>query len=68
MILRPAPRAYSAEDQGALRDAVRRADGDNLKRGRDLDLGPARLILTSPDGSRFALTVDNAGNLAAAAV
>lgn len=44
------------------------ADKQNYKRDRDLEIGDNRVILTSPNGSRYALTVDNAGVLSAIAV
>lgn len=34
-----------------------------LKGGAEIEVSDGRVILTSPDGSRFELTVDNAGNL-----
>ena len=37
------------------------ADSMNYKRDRDVEMSNNRLILTSPNGSRYALTVDNAG-------
>lgn len=42
---------------------VELADRMNYKRDRDLEIGQNRVILTSPNGSRYALTVDNAGAL-----
>lgn len=47
---------------------VELADKQNYKRDRDLEIGDNRVILTSPNGSRYALTVDNAGVLSAIAV
>ena len=47
---------------------VEQADKQNYKRDRDLEIGDNRVILTSPNGSRYALTVDNAGVLSAIAV
>ena len=44
------------------------ADRYNLKRDRDNDVGRGRIILKSPDGTRYAITVDNAGALSASAV
>lgn len=44
---------------------VEMADRMNYKRDRDLEIGQNRVILTSPNGSRYALTVDNAGVLSA---
>lgn len=40
---------------------IEQADAMNYKRDRDLEIGDNRVILTSPNGSRYALTVDNAG-------
>lgn len=40
---------------------IEQADATNYKRDRDLEIGDNRVILTSPNGSRYALTVDNAG-------
>lgn len=69
LILRPAPETYSQDDQAALRDALRREDGKNLKRGRDIEVaGGMRLILTAPDGGQWAVEVDNGGNLSTSAV
>lgn len=68
MILRPAPKTYSEGDQTALRDALRRADADNLKRGRDLEIGKARLILVSPGGLQFAVVVADDGSLSTTAL
>jgi len=47
---------------------VEMADNMNYKRDRDLEIGQNRVILTSPNGSRYALTVDNAGVLSAVAI
>ena len=44
---------------------VEQADRMNYKRDRDLEIGQNRLILTSPNGSRYVITVDNAGVLSA---
>lgn len=43
-------------------------DEKNWKRGRDIELARGeRLILRSPDGTRYALVVDNAGALSTVA-
>ena len=56
MILPAAPGAYDRVDQTKLRDALQRADGETLKRGRDVELGAGRLILTDTvTGQRYAL-------------
>lgn len=42
---------------------IEMADEKNYKRDRDLEIGQNRIILTSPNGSRYALTVTDAGVL-----
>ncbi len=64
-----APQAYSAENEqrfrarvGAEIDKMRRSDGDvELAKGQ-------RAILRSPNGARWALSVDNAGAVTAVAL
>ena len=51
----------STEDQ--RNRLIERADAQSLKRGQDIEVGDARLILRAPNGTRYALTVDNAGVL-----
>lgn len=48
---------------GEWRREIERADRNNLKRGRDIEAGAGRVILTSPNGTRYALTVANDGTL-----
>lgn len=60
---RPADRVVSE-----IARQVELADAMNYKRDRDLEIGDNRVILTSPNGSRYALTVDNAGVLGTALV
>ena len=58
MILGSAPAAYDRADQAALRDALQRADAESLKRGRDVELGRGRLIVTDEaTGLRYALAM-----------
>lgn len=66
-MLPTAPAQYSAEDQRRLRGEIDRQDKQNLKRGRDIELASERLIIRSPNGTRYALTVSNAGVLSATA-
>ena len=56
---------YSQQDQDRLRTDLEVADLENFKRGRDLEIGAGRIILTSPNGTRWVLTVSNAGALSA---
>jgi hypothetical protein len=66
----------------ARRDAeLTRADEANHKRGRDLEVGavamtppdptkvkPIRLILSSPNGTRWSITVDDTGVISGVAI
>lgn len=47
---------------------IEQADARNHKRGQDVEIGEGRLILTSPDGTRFAIEVDNAGTITATSI
>lgn len=54
---------------GALPDDVTRtleaADNENHKRGRDVEIGQSRMVLTSPNGTRHTITVTDAGLIVA---
>jgi hypothetical protein len=39
------------------------ADKQNVKRGRDIEMGAGRIILTSAGGVRVAIETDDTGNL-----
>lgn len=69
-MLLPSPTlAYNMMDQSQMRAEIEREDGQNWKRGRDIELAQGeRLILRSPDGARWALAVDNAGVLSAVSI
>jgi hypothetical protein len=63
MSLRVPPPTYS---QIAMADLVRALDAQdqqNHKKGRDIYVAPGRLILTSANGTRYVLTVSDAGAL-----
>jgi hypothetical protein len=49
------------KDMTEMARQIEQADSMNYKRDRDVEMSNNRLILTSPNGSRYALTVDNAG-------
>lgn len=57
------PADYSPGWQARQNTAIAQADQANLKRDRDNDVGAGRLILTSPDGTRYALAVADDGTL-----
>jgi hypothetical protein len=68
MKLPTAARDYDLRDQAQMRTLLERADVQNMKRGQDIEVSSARLILTSPNGTRYSVTVDNSGNLSATAI
>tara|TARA_R110002020_G_scaffold323672_4_gene539421 strand:- start:8047 stop:8229 length:183 start_codon:yes stop_codon:yes gene_type:complete len=59
---------FQTSYQSALNVQIEQADDLNHKKLQDVEVGEARLILRSPNGSRFSVTVDNSGNLSAAAL
>lgn len=69
LILPSAPLEYNTRDQANLRKALQEADQQNIKKRRDIYLVQGeRLILKSPNGTTYALTVDNSGVLSTTAV
>ena len=62
------PFGYSQANEAALRRALEQEDRRNRKVGVDVELGSERLVLKSPDGTRFSVTVSNAGILSATAL
>lgn len=57
---------YSKEDQDRLRADLDKMDAKNRKTGQDVEIaGSERLILASPNGSRWSIVVSNAGALSA---
>lgn len=65
LYLPPAPKQYDALDQSSLRRELLNADRENRKIGSDVDILASRLILQSPNGTRWSITVDNAGTITA---
>ena len=59
---------YDTRDQAQMRNLIERADVQNRKKGQDIEVLGARLILTSPNGTRYSVTVDNSGNLSTTAL
>lgn len=68
MNLPNAPAKYDPEDQTRTRTAITQEDTNNLKRNADFELAPgARVLIRSPDGTRWKIVVDNAGLLSTVA-
>ena len=66
--LRPPTPTYDRAIEAERVRQIEQADAENHKRNRDVEIGPGRLILTSPNGTRYSVEVDNAGNLSTSAV
>ena len=60
--------AYDPQDQAQLRRALEREDKNNRKTTTDVEVGANRLVLKSPNGARWSVTVSNAGVLSAVAL
>lgn len=59
---------YHRNDVQLAYAEIERADAENFKKRSDLEVGDARLILKSPNGTRYSVTVDNSGNLSASSL
>jgi len=68
MILPTAREVYDAIDTNKINLLIEQADGLNHKKNQDVEVGAARLILKSPNGTRYSITVDNSGNLGSTAL
>ena len=56
---------YSRQEEQQKNLLLEQADTLNFKKFQDVEVGSARLILKSPNGTRYSLAVDNSGNLSA---
>lgn len=63
MSLAKAPDNYSSSEQNQLRATLERELDRCRRTGQDIELSTERLILKSPDGTRYALTVADDGTL-----
>jgi hypothetical protein len=68
MILPAAPEKYSDIDTNKMNLLIEQADQLNHKKNQDVEVGAARLILKSPNGTRYSIEVDNSGNVGATAL
>ena len=68
MILPTPSQSYDSMIQSEINRAIELGDSQNLKKDGDLEVGNGRIVLTSANGTRYKLTVDNSGNLGTAAI
>lgn len=63
------PERYNQSSEAQRNSAIELADKQNMKRLEDIEIvAPRRLILRSPDGSRWQIEVSNTGTLSATAL
>lgn len=62
------PRTYDVRWASEMKRTLDQVERESHKKLQDLEMGPARLILTSPNGTRYSITVSNAGALTATPV
>jgi hypothetical protein len=65
MILPEAQRNYDFVQENQRNNLIEQADNLNRKKNQDVELRGERLILQSPDGTRFSITVANDGTISA---
>jgi len=65
MRLRQPSAVYNPLHEIQRNQDIEQADAENHKRNRDVEIGPARLILTDDNGIRYEVYVDTNGNLQA---
>lgn len=69
MKLPNAPAAYDRFDQSQTRSIIESDLNKSRKSGENVELAPGeQLILRSPNGARWSITVSNAGALSATAL
>lgn len=68
MILPTPSQSYDPMIQSEINRSIELGDSQNLKKDGDLEVGNGRVILTSANGTRFKLTIDNSGNLGTATI
>jgi hypothetical protein len=59
--------AYDPNNEAQARRAIEQADKANRKNGANVEIGGQKLVLKSPNGTRWSVTVNNSGVLSAVA-
>ena len=68
MILPAVTKEYNSQNISQMNLAIEQADALNHKKNQDLEVGAARLVIKSPNGTRYSITVDNSGVLGTTAL
>jgi len=64
---RPLP-TYDPNQRASDNFSLEQADRANHKRDQDIEVGTANIILTSPNGTRYAISISDAGVISTATV
>lgn len=64
---RPLP-TYDPNQRSSDNFSLEQADRANHKRDQDIEVGTANIILTSPNGTRYAISISDAGVISTATV
>lgn len=64
---KPGP-GYDASNEAEARRALEKEDKKNRKTDNDVDIGDQKLLLRSPNGARWSITVSNTGVITALAL
>ena len=68
MILPEAQRDYDFVRENQRNNVIEQADNLNRKKNQDIELRNDRLILRSPNGTRFSITVADNGTISATSI
>lgn len=68
MILPRPPTTFDQTIASLTNLSIEQADQLNHKKNQDIEVGDGRVILKSPNGTRYKIAVDNSGNLSASTV
>jgi hypothetical protein len=69
LVVPPPPRGYDPQYLRKLNNILVELDFAARKHGQDVELtSPERLILSSPNGARWEIRVDNTGSVSAVAL
>ncbi|OUW99558.1 MAG: hypothetical protein CBD88_00520 [Flavobacteriales bacterium TMED228] len=59
---------YSSSVTQQTNNTLEQEDKKNFKKDTDININDGRLILKSPNGTRYNITVDNSGNITASTI
>lgn len=68
MRLPQVPVSYSPQIERERNRTLEIASFQYVRRDDDVEIGANQLVLTSPNGTRYSVTVDNSGNLGTTAL